>query len=227
MYYIVIRMPPRWRCQLLGPVLALLLGSISFNGARADELAAIVEDASPSVSAVGLFEYLSPGTKLRLASEDWLVLGYLRSCKQEHITGGDITIGEEESTVTGGSVKRQRVECDGGSLQLTAEQSERAGVTVMRKSDGVIESALTVYSLSPLFQIRDTAESLTLESIDRPQKIQNYKIHSNRVDLAEHSIRLRSGGLYRAKAAEHEIIFRVDKFARPGISTLLGRLIPL
>jgi len=220
-------MAPRWRLRLLGPILALLIGSISFSAARADELAAIVEDASPSVSAVGLFEYLSPGTELRLASEDWLVLGYLRSCKQEHITGGDITIDEEESIVTGGSVKRQIVECDGGSLQLTAEQSDRAGVAVMRKSDGAIESALTVHSLSPQFQIRGTAEFLSLESIDRPQKIQKFKIHANRVDLAEHSIQLRKGGLYRAKAAENEIIFRVDKFARPGISPLLSRLIPL
>jgi len=227
MHYIIFRMPPRWRHQFLSLILVLLVWSMFTTNARTDELAAIVEDASPGVSAVGLFEYLSPGTKLRLASEDWLVLGYLRSCKQEHITGGDVIIGEQESTVTGGSVKRQRVECDGGSLQLTAEQSERAGVAVMRKSEGALESALTVHGLSPLFQIRGAAEILTLESIDRPQKIQKFKIHSNRVDLAALNIKLRKGGLYRAKAAELEIIFRIDKYSRPGAFTLLSRLIPL
>jgi len=197
------------------------------GGARADALSAIVEDASPGVSSVGLFEYLSAGTQLTLADEDWLVLGYLRSCKQEHITGGAITIGENESAVSGGEVTRRNVECDGGSLQLNADQSDRAGVAVMRKSAGEIEVELTVHSLTPLFRINGAADTLSLISLDRPQGEQNFKIEASLVDLAARGVKLRKGGLYRARAAEHEIVFRVDKFARPGVTALLSRLIPL
>lgn len=193
----------------------------------AEELSAIVEDASDGVSSVGLFDYLSPGTEVELAGEDWLVLGYLRSCKQEHITGGTITVGEKESTVSGGTVERRSVECDGGNLQLSSDQSDRAGVAVMRKGEGEHEVALTVHSRSPLFRIDGPAETLSLESLDRPQGTQILEIQANKVDLAERGISLRKGGLYRATAAEREIVFRVDKFARPGAAPLLSRLIPL
>jgi hypothetical protein len=212
------------RVRFVGLTAACLVLSLN---ARAGDVSAIVEDVSPDVSGIGLFEYLSTGAVLTLAEGDWLVLGYLHSCRQERITGGAITIGKNESTVIGGSVTRRRVECDGGNLQLGADQSDRAGVAVMRKSKGEIDVALTVHSLSPLFRINGAADTLTLESLDRPREAQNLNIVANRVDLAAHNITLRKGGLYRATAAEREIIFRVDKFARPGVTSLLSRLIPL
>ncbi len=196
-------------------------------GARADELSAIVEDAAPSVRSVGLFDYLSPGTELNLTDEDWLVLSYLHSCKQEQISGGTITIGENESTASGSTVKRRSVECDGGSLQLSAEQSDRASVAVMHESGGEGKVALTVRSLSPVFRISGTAGTLILESLDWPQGVQNLKFKANKVDLAQRGVKLLKGGLYRATTAERETVFRVDKFARPGAGPLLSRLIPL
>ena len=197
------------------------------HGARSGELAAIVEDLSPGVSDIGLFEYLSPGTEVNLAESDWLKLGYLHSCIQETITGGVVVVGEEQSTVTGGMVERRTVECDGGNLQLTSDQSERAGVAVMRKSEGGVEVAMTVHGVSPYFRIDGESDALELGRLDRPQQVLKFETAANGVDLAELGAPLKKGGLYRARAAGREIVFRVAKFARPGTVPLLSRLIPL
>ena len=58
------------------------------------------------------------------------MLGYLRSCWRETITGGVVTVGAEHGTVEHGRVFRELVECDGGSLILTDSQSEKNGVMV-------------------------------------------------------------------------------------------------
>lgn len=203
---------------------------LASSAAHSDELAAIVEDLSPGVSEIGeigLFEYLSPGATVNLAEGDWIRLGYLRSCIQETITGGSVLVRTEQSAVIGGTVERRAVECDGGNLQLSSDQSDRAGVAVMRKSEGAIEVALTVHGVSPYFRIDGGADMLELERLDRPQGMLKLKTAANGVDLADHGIVLGKGGLYRARAAGREIIFRVDKFARPGAVALLSRLVPL
>ena len=217
-----------WRKILHVHVSGLLGVCFLFSsGARSEELAAIVEDLSSGVSDIGLFEYLSPGATLNLADEDWIVLGYLRSCTRETITGGTVLVQKNQSAVIGGTVERRTVECDGGNLQLTLDQADRAGVAVMRKQEGGMEVALTVHGISPHFRIDGESETLELESLDRPEKPLTLKTPTNNLDLAEHGIKLRKGGLYRARAAGREIIFRVAKFARPGAVPLLSRLIPL
>jgi hypothetical protein len=200
---------------------------LAAGGARSGELAAIVEDISPGVSDIGLFDYLSTGAVVNLAEGDWIRLGYLASCTEETVTGGTVLIREQQSSVIGGTVERRAVECDGGNLQLTSDQSERAGTAVMRRQEGDIEVGLTVHGVSPYFRITGGAETLELESLDRPRETQILKTQGSNIDLAEHGIQLRKGGLYRARTAGREIVFRVDKFARPGAVALLSRLVPL
>ncbi|MDP6474774.1 MAG: hypothetical protein QF894_07705 [Alphaproteobacteria bacterium] len=213
-----------WRVQVSGLLGVCFLAS---SGARGGELAAIVEDLSPGVSDIGLFDYLSTGAVVNLADGDWIRLGYLRSCAEETITGGTVLIRMDKSAVIGGTVERRAVECDGGNLQLTSDQSDQAGAAVMREQEGDIEVALTVHGASPYFRIMGAAQTLELESLDRPRETQTLKISANGLDLAEHGIALRKGGLYRARAAGREIVFRVDKLARPGAVALLSRLVPL
>ena len=136
-------------------------------------------------------------------------------------------IGKEQSTVIGGTVERRTVECDGGNLQLTSDQSERSGVAVMRKSEGGVDVALTVHGLSPYFRLDGAPKTLDLERLDRPQPAVKFDVQANGVDLAKLGVALQKGGLYRAQAEGREIVFRVDKFARPGAVPLLSRLIPL
>jgi len=210
-------------------LISWLLGTSFFvcSTSHADELVAIVEDCSPSFSGAEVFEYLSPGTILKLADNEWISLGYLRSCNQEMINGGTILVGENKSTVVDGSIDRRKVQCDSENLQLTTDQSDRAGVSVMRKSEGQIEVSMVIHSTSPLLHITTSATTLEVASLDQPSKPLIFDVEEHRVDLAKHGVTLRGGGLYSAKTDDREVVFRVDKFSRPGPSALLSRLIPL
>ena len=182
-------------------IISWLLGTLFFvcSASHADELVAIVEDYSPSFSGVEVFEYLSPGTILKLADNEWILLGYLRSCNQETINGGTILVGENKSTVVDGSIDRRKVQCDSENLQLTTDQSDRAGVSVMRKSEGQIEVSMVIHSTSPLLHITPSATTLEVASLDRPGKPLIFDVEEHRVDLAKHGVTLRGGGLYSAK----------------------------
>ena len=210
-------------------IISWLLSTLFFvcGASHADELVAIVEDCSPSLSGVDVFEYLSPGTIFKLADNEWILLGYFRSCNQETINGGTILVGENKSTVIDGSVNRRKVQCDSENLQLTTDQLDRAGVTVMRKGEGQIEVSMIIHSTSPLFHVTTSAATLEVASLDQPGKPLIFDVEKHRVDFAKHGVTLRGGGLYSAKTVDREVVFRIDKFSRPGSSALLSRLIPL
>src|SRR5262249_23532857 len=60
-------------------------------------------------------DYVDPGQVIRLGAHDRIVLGYLRSCWRETISGGTVTVGTEQSEVAGGEVARDKVACEGGA----------------------------------------------------------------------------------------------------------------
>ncbi len=93
---------------------------------------AIVSEINPARSDIASMQYLEPGRNFNLGRNGSLVLGYLHSCVREHITGGIVTIGFAQSIVKGGRATRERVECKGGELILTAEQAAKSSVIVFR-----------------------------------------------------------------------------------------------
>jgi hypothetical protein len=114
-------------------LLALLAVSsllIASDPVRA-EPTAIVEDARPEVPEAEFLALLEPGQVIELPPGGTLVLGYLRSCTRETITGGTVEIGHSESSVTGGSVDRDAASCPGGSrVAAPAQGRVMAGVSV-------------------------------------------------------------------------------------------------
>jgi hypothetical protein len=103
------------------------------GAAAAGEPVAIVEAVTPPHPAVAAMDLVEPGRTIDMGAGGELVLGYLRSCQRERIRGGAVTVGAERSTVTGGRIVRERVECDGGKLVLTPEQAARSGALVFRR----------------------------------------------------------------------------------------------
>src|SRR5579862_8909117 len=110
-------------------VLALMTGS-----AGAASPVAMVEDVSGASAGVGPLDYLSAGKTIRLAAADTLILDYLHSCIRETITGSSLVVGAEQSAVHGGKVTRETVSCDGGQLQLTADQAQKSETIVFRNA---------------------------------------------------------------------------------------------
>ena len=128
---------------------AAFLGGVGGQTARTQSPVAIVEDVSVTVSGVELLEYVNRGHTIKLGAGGTLVLGYLNSCVRETINGGSVTVGKEQSTIQGGKVSRERVECDGGKLQLTLEQASKSAVVVFRKAPRAKKPSLPTSYTAP------------------------------------------------------------------------------
>ncbi len=211
-----------------------LLAALLFCGlataARAED-AALVEEVSGSGLGVRFMDYLAAGQTVKLGAGDRLVLDYLRSCTRETITGGTVKIGTSESAVTGGAVQREKVECDGGHIQLTADQGAKGGVAVFRGVGPKPASGamLTLYGRSPLIDLR-SGGSVTIERLDQPGEKHTVVIkpaagRAVPYDGAQHGLALAAGGSYRATANGKQILFKIADNAVEGMTPPVGRLI--
>jgi len=190
--------------------------------------AAIVEDVKGKIEKLDVMDYVEPGQVVQLKAGDVLVLGYLKSCVRETISGGKVTVGVEQSQVEGGKVERAKFACDGGKLQLTAEQAGKSGAMVFRKKPTdkpAPETAqTTIFSVSPAISASAPGQ-LTIERIDQTGQKVTVKMTAAKMDLAKAGVKLDAGGTYRATLGSQKIVFAVDAKAAPGAGPLAGRLI--
>ncbi len=215
----------RWFVFLLAATLSLVPG-MCLAGPPA---AAIVEAVNAPSAGVQELDYVSPGQIIELGGDGTLTLGYLASCERERIEGGTVTIGKNQSMVVGGSVKRLKIVCDGGFLQLSAEQSQQSLTVVFRdydpnKSRNLPKPQAVLYGVSPVVSAGAAGMALSIRRIDRSEQPMDIVMDRDTVDLAPLGITLTPGGLYQARAAGRGITFKIDSSASDG-GPLLGRLL--
>lgn len=194
----------------------------------AGEPVAIVEDVSFEKSSVNFMEYLEAGQIIHLPPGERLTLGYLKSCWRETITGGQVTVGPEQSDVKGGRLRREKVECDGGRAKITKAQAGKSGVMVFRKGkknppplpDRIL------FATSPVITMAGDGR-VVIERLDRSGQKHEIKISGGYADLSSMEIALRPGGLYRARSGKKQIVFQIHRSAQPGKWPIISRLIPL
>jgi hypothetical protein len=208
-----------------------LAGSLPF---AAQAQVALVEQINSKTADVELFDYVPIGREIRLGKQDILVLSYLSSCWQETITGGLVIVGRDQSEVKSGKVERQKVDCDGGKLTLTAQQASQSAGMVMRdlKPDAQtrLEPQITIFGISPVVELKGGG-TLMIERLDQPG--QRYEIaitppqllNGSFYDLTRANTSLTPGGTYRASVGTRQVIFKVDPSAKPGASPIIGRLL--
>jgi hypothetical protein len=214
--------------------LALLLALLASPALAADPVA-IVEDAKGKLD-VDFMDYVEAGRVVKLAAGDELVLGYLRSCWRETIKGGTVTVGAEQSTVAGGTVRREKMPCDAGKMRLTSDQAAKSGVMVFRAPPKAGTAAgapeMTIYGVSPVLDIKGGGK-VTIARIDQPGAPMVFDVPAQQLtrgsfyDLAKADRALAAGGTYRLSVGEKNIVFKVDTEARTGQAPLLSRLIRL
>lgn len=206
-----------------------LLGiGFAFPGLAQSPASAIVEAVDAPTASVQQLDYVNPGEIIDLGTDGTLILGYLASCQRERIEGGKVTVGKEQSTVAGGTVKRLKVACDGGALQLTAAQSQQSLAIVFRdfdpsKSANLPKPQVVLYSTSPVVSV-GTAGALHIRRIDSSEAPVDIVMDRGTVDLAPLGIFLTPGGLYQAKAVGRGVTFKIDLGASnsgPVLSRLL------
>jgi hypothetical protein len=202
--------------------------------ASAQSPAAVVEELAGNVPGVAFMDYVDPGQVIRLGAHDRIVLGYLKSCWRETITGGTVTVGADQSEVAGGEVARAKVACDGGKMMLSAELAGKSGAMVFRQAPkpqpvALLHPEFTLYGLSPVFELRPPGK-LVLERLDQRGERHELDVTGQELmrgaffDCAKAGVALAPGGIYRAKFADREIVFKIDPDAKPGDVALLGRL---
>ncbi|MDC0033800.1 hypothetical protein OAJ57_04475 [Alphaproteobacteria bacterium] len=199
--------------------------------AWADTVVAIVEEIEADRPKAALMDFLGTGHTIELGIKGRLVLGYLNSCLREVINGGTVTIGRERSTVKGGKIKRERVECDGGRLLLSPEQSGKSAAVVFRrgnlsKGSGSQQPSLRIYSLQPLIQVKSRPPIVTIERLDRSQSPITVTLRKGVADFVVRRLSLARGGLYRVTGGGVSRIVKVDTYAASG-GSVISRLIAL
>jgi hypothetical protein len=217
-------------------IFAILLqaAGILVSPVAAQTPAAVVEEVGGGVTGVQFMDYVEPGQVIRLGGHDRLVLGYLKSCWRETITGGTVTIGAEQSEVAGGEVVRAKIACQGGKMMLSAELAGKSGAMVFRQvpnrqAAGTPHPQFTLYGLSPVFEVRPGGR-LVVERLDQPGERHEIVVTDQQLirgaflDFAKVGVALAPGGIYRAKMAGQEIVFKIDADAKPGDAPLAGRL---
>ena len=202
--------------------------------ASAQSPAAVVEEIQGGAPGVQFMDYVDPGQVIRLGAHDRIVLGYLKSCWRETISGGTVTVGTEQSEVAGGEVARAKVACEGGKMMLSAELAGKSCAMVFRQAPKPQAASLprpefTLYGLSPVFEVRPPGK-LVIERLDQPGERYEIAVTEAQLvrgaflDFAKSDVVLAPGGIYRAKLADREIVFKIDPDAKPGDAPLVGRL---
>ncbi|MGQ0675630.1 MAG: hypothetical protein ACT4N4_06025 [Rhodospirillales bacterium] len=217
------------RRSFLPAAAAALLAAMPAGAPALAGPAAIVEDVKGKIDKLDVMDYVEPGQVVQLKAGEVLVLGYLKSCVRETIQGGKVTVGLEQSQVEGGKVERAKFACDGGKLQLTAEQAGKSGAMVFRKKPTDRAAAaeapqVIIYSSIPAVAASAPGE-LLIERLDRAGQPVTVRMTAARMDLAKAGVRLDPGGTYRATLAGRKVVFAVDAKAAPGAGPLAGRLI--
>src|SRR5262245_58137562 len=191
---------------------------------------AIVEEVDSKTAGVEFMDFLATGRIISLASNDRLVIGYLKSCWRETIVDGTVTIGAVQSDVKGGSVERVKVRCNAGTGGSTSKETSASGAMVFRRKPGALRVHQTIFALSPAFVLKD-ADRLAIVRLDVREQPITLRItdqqlsKSSFLDLCKSNISLTPGGLYRATAGTNQAIFKVDQLAEPGSAAIIGRLV--
>lgn len=216
MRYNVLRMP-----MVLG------FAGILAAGAAHAEPSALVEDISSNRDDVQLMDYLEPGQTIKLAADETIVIGYLLSCVQETITGGTVTVGQDESAVAGGRKESVYVDCDGGPVVAQVGAEQEAGAAAFRKvTDDELKAERILFGLSPIVKLSVPAAELEISRLDTTEVIHRVSTNGAVVDLAAAKIVLSPGGTYKAKAGDREIVFKISRLADASVTSPLARLLP-
>lgn len=209
-----------------------LLAALVFaaSTARAQQTA-VVEDLSGTVPRVEVFDFLSAGKTITLPAGAKLVLGYMKSCTRETITGaGTVAVGDTGSKVTGAKLQTEQLKCAAAN-QLAQGQAGKSAAMVFRGQPGSGRkraeipqpSAVLMYT-APAFQVARSGQ-LTIERLDVAETVQVFQVSGKLFDYGKTGKKLDAGGYYRAELNGKSTVFQISLDAGEGGGPLLLRLV--
>src|ERR1700753_2685392 len=99
---------------------AAVVGLVALTGAAmAQSPVAVVEDVQGKVTGAEFMDYVAPGAVIKIGADGKVVLGYMKSCRRETITGiGTVIVGADESMVHLAAVAAATGPCASSHSQL-------------------------------------------------------------------------------------------------------------
>jgi len=215
-------------------ILAAIIGLIVSTGlAAAQAPVAVVEDVQGPVSGVEFMDYVAPGKVIKLGQGGTVVLGYIKSCWRETITGvGTVIVGNQDSMVHLGEAKTSKVACDSAHTRLTDPETGESAATVVRGLDAKNSPRLAVYGLSPVIETTGRGK-LVVERLDAKGERYDLELTAASLvrgkfyDFAKTGTTLTPGGIYEASQGSRKAVFLVDRSAQSGATPIIGRLVRL
>lgn len=217
-------------------IFAAVIVLVGLTGlAAAQAPVAVVEDVQGKVTGAEFMDYVAPGKVIKLGPGGTVVLGYMKSCRRETITGvGTVIVGAEESMVHLGDIKAGKVDCDSNHVQLIDRAVGESAATVVRSVNEkpAISPRFTLYGLSPIVETAGRGK-LVIERLDVKGERYDVDLTAASVvrgkfyDFAKTQTALKPGGTYAASLGSQRIVFLVDRRAEPGSTPIIGRLVRL
>jgi hypothetical protein len=218
-------------------ILAAIVGCLALTTvAHAQAPVAVVEDVQGKVTGAEFMDYVVPGQVIKLGPGGSIVLGYMKSCWRETISGvGTVIVGTEQSAVHLAEFKAGKVPCDPTQTEKIAKEVGESAATVVRSlKDGEPKGPppLTLHGVSPVIAISDRGK-LVVDRID--VKGEHYEVDLAKAalmrgkfyDFAKANTALQPGGVYAATLKSKRIIFQVARDADSGAGPIVGRLVSL
>ena len=217
-------------------IFTAIVGFVSFAApAAAQTPVAVVEEVQGNVTGVEFMDYVAPGKIIKLGPAGRVVLGYMKSCRRETITGiGTVIVGAEESSVDRGEVKAGKVRCDSSHSHIVDREVGESAATSFRSIDdkASMSPQLTLYGLSPVFETTGRGK-LVVERLDVKGERYDVDLVAAALvrrrfhDFAKTGTSLKPGGTYAASLGSQRIVFLIDRRAESGPTPIIGRLVSL
>jgi hypothetical protein len=204
--------------------------------ARAEPPVAVVEDLQGKVTGAEFMDYVVPGQVIKLGAGGKVVLGYMKSCWRETISGvGTVIVGSEQSAVHLADFKTEKVACDPTQAQRIGKELGESAATVFRTLKDDPKKGpppLVLHGQSPIVSTSERGK-LVVERLD--VKGERYEVdlasaqlmHGRFYDLGKSNIALQPGGAYSITLKSKFAAFVVDPNATPGAGPVIGRLVTL
>jgi hypothetical protein len=217
--------------------IAAIAGFVGLIGvAHAQTPVAVVEDVQGKVSGAEVMDYVVPGQVIKLGAGGVVVLGYMKSCWRETISGiGTVIVGTEQSAVHLAEFKADKVACDPSQSQRIGREVGESAAAVVRSlsaDSATSPPPLVLHGSSPIIATSDRGK-LVVERLDvkgerhevdlTPASMTRGKFY----DFARTKIALTPGGKYSATLKSKQVVFLIDASAEPGAGPIIGRLVPL
>jgi hypothetical protein len=215
-------------------MLAAIAGLVGLIGvAHAQTPVAVVEDVQGKVTGAEVMDYVVPGQVIKLGAGGLVVLGYMKSCWRETISGiGTVIVGTEQSAVHLAEFKADKVACDPSQSQHVGREVGESAAAVVRSLNADSPPPLVLHGQSPIIATSDRGR-LVVERLD--VRGERYEIdltlaamtRGKFYDFARTKIALKPGGKYSATLKSKQVVFVIDANADPGAGPIIGRLVPL